>query len=1143
MGNATVDLSKLKRVEKSEDNTVSKTVDLSKLKRVASERKEGEGYLPSELPADVPGSPAANAYKNEVDPYAEGKPLPTPTDAMYDSRDEESARRIERLYKNALSNGDPKAKKDALGRLTYEGVIVPSVDDQFNELGRQSGPTGRIVSTALSEAQDGLKETVTTVLSLGDALNSLVGIESKGGETVDEAFGEHKQEGVLDNIVGVLTQAIMGASGAKKGIEPLAANVKNVATSVARNLIKTDKNLVRALAKNEEELTKFTKFLIQESGAAAAMNPDDNSMGVFDTAEKSISGYFATGAEDIPLELAFDEEGNFSQELLMGKLELLAENLLIGGGVVAGQKAGSAVYNFGKQTFANPLQAFFSAAAREEGQAKRIIREITGQQTVKPETIQKLKEFARKGAVVDVKSTDRVGGAVKDFESELNTADAIARGAILKNEELTKELTLLKEKAAGGYEPTIAQRISEIQAEITENSKIADGSLRTGMSYEKTRALPSTGVQDKNAINSVSDYTNKTSDNLGGVGDRNIDEAADTSVQISKEKQALELDTVRNLETSQKKLMDDQVIEILQTDPILREALESVDSKVLNDFDVSSLTRRSTEELAQEVVKIEAMVKAEMDALYETAKKKGARVKLSNSSKWNEAVADLRETDPSTFKKIFPNGNVPETFGQLDDHLKKAREVANSSTFRESKEFDRLQNLIKVMDKGAIDELSESKKLAGPAQEALQKAKTYANDVYFRLFEGDTALAYPRTDKIGRDGVRASVAGFEKGGMEAIEEIFADRTRKLLPILNEQLTKTGRQDLVASRLKYEFLEDVRTKAAKAGGLENVDTQTLRDSLKDLPFEGQEKQDIINFLDKFDTAKVNQKEFNLMLDQTRKDADAAYEKIKVLELNKFLTEDEIMRGVSSSDIFKNLIAGAAKDQGQSFESLSRIVGNINSSDNELAKKGLMSAWFRAFREEITTSTGNTNLSKLQELVSPGSSFMKTGKMVMKSNPQVLDFVKEIIAQVNKVDSAKKQLEPSIKAESKLTSEFNLAQRATNKLITIFMGPLSRPGARARTVTSGILENADPEQMTLELLDSLFSDPETFVKVADIVANKMGPEEMSPEMKRFVYETLARSTSGTLESIDEGYYQYQNLPPEVLTEEDKLLENSK
>jgi len=1122
MGNATVDLSKLKRVEKSEDNTVSKTVDLSKLKRVASERKEGEGYLPSELPADVPGTPAAEQYKKDNDPYFGKNPLPTPTEAMYDDKDKTYASRMYQKYQEALDNEDPRAKLDSVGRLTYDGVIVPSVDGQFSEMGRQSGPTGRVVNTVLGEAQDGLKETATVVLGLGDALNSLLGIKSKGAQVVYEAFGNHKQEGVVDNIVGVLTQALMGSVGAKKGLEPLAVNVRNVSNTVARSLLNASPETIKVLARNEKELTKFTQYLLQETGAATTMSPDGDGFGLIDYPIAVVDNFLSNGAIGLPADLAFDEKGTFNQKLFRGKIELIAENLLAGAGVLAAMKTAGKVSDITKTTFIDPLQIFFSDAAREKGQAKRILQRLTDSDQIDPETIAMIREYADDNRTLFIEPSDGARKAVGEFEVKQNTMDAIARGAMKKNEELSKELAELREVASKTGDPKITKKISEIELKIQKNEYIIDNAMSTGIAFERTRALPETGIQDTAAVSGIDDYAKKTSDDLAGYNDRNINEARDESLLASREKEAAEKEAVNQFAESGRLEIDAKILDALQNDPTLREQFSEVNAKALNDIDYGSLTRGSQKEIAVEARKAEQIFKAEMDAKYEKARKLGSKISLSNSPSWEASLDILEETSPRAFKKIFPDGNVPQTLGEMDEYLKKAR-IIEQAELRGSDSQKAVSNLIDTMNGRVMDEVASTNQLAGEAQTALMDAKRFAKESYYDLFGVDGPVGNPRTNKFRDNMGTAETAVSMEEGINSIQSIFRDKTRQLMPALIKQLEVTGRQDLVASSMKYSFLEDINLQAIQKGGLANVDVESMRNVLKELPFTGEEKKGIMEFLDKFDVIKNDQKAFNETLAQMEKDAIASLEKIKVLELNTFLTkEGDILKGVSSSDVIKDLILGSANNAKGAFESLVQIAGNVNSSNNELAKQGLMSAWFRAFREQIAGSGQKPSLAELQKLIEPSSSFMETGKTVMKSNPEVLDLVKEIISQVNKIEIPKAKLAPTVKAEKGISTELNLAQKAINRIITATMGPLSRAGAKTRAVSGGVLENMSPEEQSLVYLDRLFSDPKLFSEVAKLVTNDMGPKGLSPEMSKFVYEFFTRGLLGTGQTLSEGYY---------------------
>jgi len=100
-------------------------------------------------------------------------------------------------------------------------------------------------------------------------------------------------------------------------------------------------------------------------------------------------------------------------------------------------------------------------------------------------------------------------------------------------------------------------------------------------------------------------------------------------------------------------------------------------------------------------------------------------------------------------------------------------------------------------------------------------------------------------------------------------------------------------------------------------------------------------------------------------------------------------------------------------------------------------------------------------------------------VFSDKPEVMEAVEPLMEVTGMVQRSKEARPISVFTSTAFSQD---AQRATNRLIYITTGPLSRAGTRIRAFLGAFVENMAPDQRAAYVMDNILADPDKFVSLA-------------------------------------------------------------
>jgi len=348
------------------------------------------------------------------------------------------------------------------------------------------------------------------------------------------------------------------------------------------------------------------------------------------------------------------------------------------------------------------------------------------------------------------------------------------------------------------------------------------------------------------------------------------------------------------------------------------------------------------------------------------------------------------------------------------------------------------------------------------------------------------------------DGTVARGEGFRRG----FDEKAGDLTRNVLSGSSpEQVTSTVQalqaagQDAapVADYMVADAISNlsgrVRTDGIDAVGFDQIEGQ-FRQYSEALRSSFPEKASSIDqFLARLRNAQGNKTQLEQVLKTAGDKADAAMKEIQELELAKFLREKSNILGIAPTQnaerSFREILRGErAMDR---ITALKDEMTALAPGRRTAVQDGLETAYTRMLRGKAigrTQEMGGAARVKVAgiedslESLDP-QQLIRVGREVFSDKPEVMQTVEPLMELAGMVQRTKEARPISVFSPTAFSQD---AQKATNRLIYLTTGPLTRAGTRIRAALGAAVENMAPDQRAAQIMDGILADPDKFVTLA-------------------------------------------------------------
>jgi len=249
------------------------------------------------------------------------------------------------------------------------------------------------------------------------------------------------------------------------------------------------------------------------------------------------------------------------------------------------------------------------------------------------------------------------------------------------------------------------------------------------------------------------------------------------------------------------------------------------------------------------------------------------------------------------------------------------------------------------------------------------------------------------------------------------------------------------------------------------------------------------QSVDRFVSRLRAAQGNRQALENVLKAAGDNADAAKKSIQDMELSRFLREKSDILGIGPTQnaerAFRDILAG-----GRSMDRVAALKDELSAlpeGRRMAVQDGLETAYGRLLRSKAigrTQELGGAPRVKVAgiedrlESVDP-QQLIRVGREVFSDKPEVMETIEPLMEMAGMVQRSKEARPISVFSPTAFSQD---SQKATNRLIYLTTGPLTRAGTRIRAVLGAAIEGMAPDQRAAQVIDGIMADPDKFVELA-------------------------------------------------------------
>lgn len=182
--------------------------------------------------------------------------------------------------------------------------------------------------------------------------------------------------------------------------------------------------------------------------------------------------------------------------------------------------------------------------------------------------------------------------------------------------------------------------------------------------------------------------------------------------------------------------------------------------------------------------------------------------------------------------------------------------------------------------------------------------------------------------------------------------------------------------------------------------------------------------------------------------------------------------------------------------------------------KVVRDGLETAYLRFLSERITgakvTSSGTKTLkgANVDRALEEADNLINIGREIYSDQPERMETIEILLDAARMIDKSKQATPVPGQSPTAFNQE---ALQATNRMIMTFIGPLSRIGAKVRSLSGAAFDALDTTKRAQTILDNILANPDRFLELA----KKYDSYPMDP----VIYERLITAiTSGGIKTVN-------------------------
>jgi len=971
-----------------------------------------------------------------------------------------------------------------------------------------------------SEAYDDTKATVSGFDKVATGLGESFGAAVETGAAVAEKAGA---EGALDAVNPLVNQIDTGDSFTDAILTdavPVAASALGVG-GVMNSAVKGYPLILRALA----------TAIPAEAAASLGVSTEEGTMLVGDTAAIPIDA-FSKGIVDLG-----DEKAD---KILEQRLNTFGEGLMLTSFISGIAPVGVKAAELGGKFALFPIYAALVGGTTME---RRVYERIANQlaQIDEGASPQQIMEVRRNVAETIRANKDVIIPMFENMEKDqkitVDTISALLRGSDDPKVRATAGSLLQGQLQRGGKAPATIAAVEEpqaiLQAEMEDYLRQVGGETASDQTATMGQAADTLAEQGRRFVDEGEDAV------ITAQG--NYEEAADAVVQGFKQ----DIEFGQQIEKLEDLVGTEIVVDQTTSFEAVRKGLETAYEEMTSQknalYDaIPSGTTFDIEGFGDALKQATENANMFSDA---GSRLLGKRL-ISTIRKAYKAAEEIPTVDE--FGNISEVPSIDDVIEEIaasgvdfkvlyNDIRPKISQLVDEAFENREKEVG--YKLIKI--KNAIDDqvswiANNTDDVGEEAAEAAKEAYRYFSDEYVPNWRSGGRMQEfgDLYDPVVVRGTQQDA--YTEGSFEIVKDVISgnnpDKVANMARALSEATNPTVMADYMIADVLSGFAAEIRKNGTSSGNLSSI-SEKIRVYAESLNTAFPEQAARVNeFIRSVNLAANNKLELENVLKMVGETSEATKNAVKASELGVFFRGSlgkEFDTTLHPYNAFKKIFMDTKDGLGKLTDIKTRVA-NLPEADRIVVQDGMEAAYMRMLADKVNAakmeSGGSQSLkvASVEGILQEKDQILEMGEILFAEKPEFLNGLKDLLVISRMIGKSKGASPVSAFSPTVFNAE---ATKATNRLITAFIGPLSRPGAKARALAGGVFDALDPTRRAEIMLDNIFANPDKYLELS----RKYDIDPMNPEVKENLITGL---TTGFIKGVTSYMSENNNIEQQMM-----------
>ena len=208
-------------------------------------------------------------------------------------------------------------------------------------------------------------------------------------------------------------------------------------------------------------------------------------------------------------------------------------------------------------------------------------------------------------------------------------------------------------------------------------------------------------------------------------------------------------------------------------------------------------------------------------------------------------------------------------------------------------------------------------------------------------------------------------------------------------------------------------------------------------------------------------------------------------VKQSEFGSFLRKSLGKELETAADPYTAFVQAFQKDGGGILQDLKESIATLPPAQQEIVQAGMETAYMKLLKTKVqgakqeAAGSRSLKLASIEGVLEEQDQLLAAGRLIFEGKPELFNGVTTMLEVAGMIGRGKGAQPVAAMSATAFNTE---ATQATNRLIMIAVGPLTRAGARLRAFAGGAFDALDPTNRAEIMLDNIFANPDKFIELS-------------------------------------------------------------